>query len=698
MKRARLCALLGVLLVSCSVLTTFDEDKLTEDTFERCRDRTDNNNNGLVDCDDPSCSPFDVCRELTPDSCADGLDNDKDGLVDCADPGCDALPGVCTEQTIQACTDGKDNDGDGMVDCKDSGCRNLDVCRELSDADCSDGQDNDKDGLVDCNDFDCYTQPTCCNLDVPSFTGDTFDYQSACVIHGCVPSDSTCCQSGYQTCSPFDPQVWVAWGLPRAMQDKGALLTNEPCGCESSGVVSVESVPLASGTTVTLDLALTDNASTICGGFTVSNTFADDPVQCSGKPQPSLLIGVCLESTTDGLPRLAAMVDGQAQDHATLPGGGPVSVTIKLDESGALISGGALRFQAPSPVSALSSALVLAYGKGNGGRLERVTVSGPRGGDRRCPAPGDWYRHLARGEPVIARAGDLAEASDPTVVYQPELKSYIMLFVGRSKSSWDGIFSATSADGVRWTVSATPVIPTGPSDTTFGSRPGSPSLLFRDGRYQVWYTREDEAGGQIHRAIARASSTDGKTWKTGSGPLGQPYVLDAGKAPAWDSLEVYSPSVVETPEGGLLMLYTGIDAEPGSLPAIGLARSKDGAIWERVQQQPVIGPEPDAADLACEDPLLLYDSAAKIYKLWYTYRAFGEAGSIRYAASVTGATWSRWPTPVFGAGHLGTFDERSVTSPALRLEGTRLRMWYTGLDSAGVPQIGYAENRGGPAQ
>jgi hypothetical protein len=55
---------------------------------EICDDGQDNNNNGLIDCDDPGCDSYAGC---SPESeCDNGLDDDLDGLTDCDDPDCES--------------------------------------------------------------------------------------------------------------------------------------------------------------------------------------------------------------------------------------------------------------------------------------------------------------------------------------------------------------------------------------------------------------------------------------------------------------------------------------------------------------------------------------------------------------------------------------------------------------------------------
>jgi cysteine-rich repeat protein len=99
-----------------------------------------------------------VFRYTSPhaeERCANGTDDDADGLVDCQDLDCAAYPGCGREV---ACTDGTDDDGDGLVDCADPDCAGAVGCRPEV---CGNGGDDDGDGDVDCGDFDCLAAPGC---------------------------------------------------------------------------------------------------------------------------------------------------------------------------------------------------------------------------------------------------------------------------------------------------------------------------------------------------------------------------------------------------------------------------------------------------------------------------------------------------------------------------------------------------------
>ncbi len=75
--------------------------------------------------------------------CSDGIDNDQDGVVDVDDPDCqaDTPPPTGTEGPAgdPTCSDGIDNDRDRLVDLDDPDC-------QADNDNDKDGNDNDKDG------------------------------------------------------------------------------------------------------------------------------------------------------------------------------------------------------------------------------------------------------------------------------------------------------------------------------------------------------------------------------------------------------------------------------------------------------------------------------------------------------------------------------------------------------------------------
>ena len=172
--RSAAFVVLLIALAACSpvdkVFNAHQAECLTCDYAEAmamCVDGLDNDEDLLLDCDDPDCAGHSVCAaprgaEDTTEVCRDTVDNDGDGQTDCADvechetEACKPEPKQDTEGLDLLCIDTLDNDHDGLFDCDDPDCLadGITVC-EASDLRCSDGLDNDEDGHTDCHDPGC---------------------------------------------------------------------------------------------------------------------------------------------------------------------------------------------------------------------------------------------------------------------------------------------------------------------------------------------------------------------------------------------------------------------------------------------------------------------------------------------------------------------------------------------------------------
>ena len=222
---------------SATGLSTYENDD------QLCDDGLDNDQDGLIDCQDPDCVFMSVhCGEHVPlvpfwekenraDLCHDHIDNDDDGQFDCGDPKCRDIPEACCgyEANDQRCSDGKDNDSNGFTDCRDFSCKGgfVVVCRsELlcnvgafgpfeDKACCSDGKDSDGDGFTDCADRDCQDLDECKKVDNPgpednferctdkvSNDGDTYvDCSDTDCFKVTKPDGSLLCETTLATCS-----------------------------------------------------------------------------------------------------------------------------------------------------------------------------------------------------------------------------------------------------------------------------------------------------------------------------------------------------------------------------------------------------------------------------------------------------------------------------------------------------------------
>ena len=107
-------------LVACEIgppMTLMYGDRVGFDD-EICNNETDEDQDGVADCEDSDCASLELCL-----GCFDGLDNDGDGLADCSDATCENI-----EPCLGTCDDGEDNDGDNLIDCNDSDCAGIEPC------------------------------------------------------------------------------------------------------------------------------------------------------------------------------------------------------------------------------------------------------------------------------------------------------------------------------------------------------------------------------------------------------------------------------------------------------------------------------------------------------------------------------------------------------------------------------------------
>jgi len=195
---------------------------------------------------------------------------------------------------------------------------------------------------------------------------------------------------------------------------------------------------------------------------------------------------------------------------------------------------------------------------------------------------------------------------------------------------------ATSTDGIVWTkYKGNPVLDLGADGEWDDIHVYSPSVLFEDGVYKMWYTGYD---GYSYR-IGYATSLDGIVWTKYKGNP----VLDLGSPGEWDDGHVSGPSVLFE-DGTYKMWYPGSGYNWRF--RIGYATSTDGIVWTKYEDNegnPVLSwGEPDAWDsyrVFC--PSVLFEDGT--YKMWYT----GYDGSTLRIGYATSGVVSEAFKPVF---------------------------------------------------
>ena len=144
------------------------------------------------------------------------------------------------------------------------------------------------------------------------------------------------------------------------------------------------------------------------------------------------------------------------------------------------------------------------------------------------------------------------------------------------------------------------------------------------------------------------------------------------------------------------MWYSGT-SENGGRSALFLATSSNGTTWTRGNGgNPVLQGTPASFD---QDGVfgadVIYDpaNASAPFRTWYSGRA-GSFGSIGYATSTDGVNWTKYPSPVLSHGQPGSADSFGAADPTVLVDGSALKMWYTGDDSS-KKRIAYATSTDG---
>ena len=196
------------------------------------------------------------------------------------------------------------------------------------------------------------------------------------------------------------------------------------------------------------------------------------------------------------------------------------------------------------------------------------------------------------------------------------------------------LYAAAAPAQTFWKKSiAHPLITVGPAGAWDSELVESGSVIRDDTGYRLWYAGR----GGVHYSIGLATSPDGIAWtKHPNNPVFEPAADGA-----WDSVNVYSPSVVF--DGQKYHLYYGGSA--GGAIQIGHATSDDGIAWTRDPANPVIragNGVPAWQSQGVDLPGVIYAGGA--FKMWYTGTAADNSTSaIGHAESADGTSWTEFP-------------------------------------------------------
>ena len=284
------------------------------------------------------------------------------------------------------------------------------------------------------------------------------------------------------------------------------------------------------------------------------------------------------------------------------------------------------------------------------------------------PQPGGpaiSWRWEAGPQPVINRgfAGewDAVDVLNPSVVRQGE--AYYNLYSGFDGRTWHtGL--AVSADGTAWRKEGKILSPS-PGTWESGAIAANGSALASARGILYYY----QAGSPPR--IGLAQSGNGHLWQKHGAP-----VLGVGPRGSWDERGVADPYVIRA-GSAYYMFYLGQDR--ARRQRLGVAMSEDGITWYKLRSNPIL----ELGGYAAFDENGLGEPAVwtahGYYWMLYTGRDRGEVRRLGLARSREGAAWEKQPG-VFSGDQL--WDAKVLCDPSVLAEKDQVRVWFGGGDVA----------------
>ncbi|MBI3366790.1 alpha/beta fold hydrolase [Candidatus Roizmanbacteria bacterium] len=251
---------------------------------------------------------------------------------------------------------------------------------------------------------------------------------------------------------------------------------------------------------------------------------------------------------------------------------------------------------------------------------------------------------------VVVNTWYSQHVASPTVLYENGV--YRMWFQGHNGSTWQ-IGSAQSNDGIHWDVSSQSQI----AASGDGLGVVEPSIIKNGSIYQMWYHEYT----QNESRIRYATSLDGISWTI------FPQVVLSKVSDGWENTGPTNPAVFfENNE--YKMWYAA--AGNGSPWKLGYATSPDGTTWTRYQNSPLTIP---TLGFIGGPSIMKLDG---MYHMWY-HTGSGLNSDIYHVISNDGLSWTCDGN--CSVLHIGdSYDSQGMTAPFVLKQGLQLYLWYGG--------------------
>lgn len=310
-----------------------------------------------------------------------------------------------------------------------------------------------------------------------------------------------------------------------------------------------------------------------------------------------------------------------------------------------------------------------------------------------------WTSWQKRSAPIFT--GQYPLVGDASVI--KEGSSYRMFYTCfdpfRSPQGPE-ICEALSSDGLVWNYApiGNPqlfgrILQTGPG--VWDNAHETSFILKFNTSYYLYFIGYVDNGGvynSIPSSIGFAQSNDGLNFVRATNPI------LTGTSRGYDADVMTSPSIVDSGNGTLLMVYSGFCATNcNHTPGTNLlgATSTNGINWTKLPE-PII----QSSEIPWPNQGLAESEIVKgpdgYYYLFMTVlqgtnpHQIGVARSLNYTGP-----WQVSPQPIVTSGGAGSFDEAEVVAPSVLIEGNKVRMWFHGRNRSTTSPalaIGYAES------
>ncbi len=205
------------------------------------------------------------------------------------------------------------------------------------------------------------------------------------------------------------------------------------------------------------------------------------------------------------------------------------------------------------------------------------------------------------------------------------------------------------------------------------------SVLHESGVYRMWVSWRPK------KSIAITESNDGIHWSPPE------IVLGPRPEAGWED-DMNRPVVVRRTDG-YHMWFTG-QAKGGS--KIGYATSPDGRAWVRQSIEPVLEPTAPWEGVAVMCPHVMWDSQARLWKMWYSGGQQYEPNAIGFATSKDGLHWDKFAAnPVLAPRPDIAWEKNRVTAAQIISRKGWYYAFYIGFRDIDHAQIGMARSKDG---